>query len=151
MPKLFQDTARRKAKFWKLFQHQYLESIQFTNDKMQNVGGGLTPKAGDVVIIHSQDPRLSWKKAIVIRPIISDDGHCRSCVIKTSTGTRERATKHLHPLELTAESFRDQRNSDPSTGEDFMGFEEGGERVDRAKLLRDSTARLKPKTNLTSE
>ena len=96
------------------------------------------------MIIHSQDPRLSWKKAIVIRPIISDDGYCRSCVIKTSTGTRERATKHLHPLELTAESFRDQRNSDPSPGEDFLGFEGGGERVDRALQLRNSIARLEP-------
>ena len=115
------------------------------------MGGGLTPKAGDVVIVHSQDPRLSWKKAIVVEPIISDDGHCRSCVIKTSTGTRVRATKHLHPLELIAESFRDQRNSDPSTEENFEGFEEGGERLNRAKLLRDSMTRLNHTTNLTSE
>ena len=111
---------------------------------MQNMGGGLTPKAGDVVIIHSQDPRLSWKKAIVIEPIISEDGHCRSCIIKTSTGTRERATKHLHPLELTAETFRDQRNTDPSQEEDFLGFEEGGARVNRALQLRNSLARLEP-------
>ena len=103
------------------------------------------------MIIHSQDPRLSWKKAIVVKPIISDDGHCRSCVIKTSTGTRVRATKHLHPLELVAESFRDLRNSDPSTEENFEGFEEGGERLNRAKLLRDSMARLNHNTNLTSE
>ena len=140
LPKLFQDTARRKAKFWKLFQHQYLESIQFTNDKMKKTGGGLIPKAGDVVIIHSHDPRLRWKKAIVIKPIISDDGECRRCIIKTSTGIRERATKHLHPLELTAETFRDQCATNPSQEEDFLGFEEGGMRVNRALQLRNSIA-----------
>ena len=129
LPKLFQDTARRKAKFWKLFQHQYLESIQFTNDKMKKTGGGLIPKAGDVVIIHSHDPRLRWKKAIVIKPIISDDGECRRCIIKTSTGIRERATNHLHPLELTAETYRDHCANNPSQEEDFLGFEEGEMRV----------------------
>ena len=33
LPKLFQQTARRKSKFWKIFQQQYLESIKFSNDK----------------------------------------------------------------------------------------------------------------------
>ena len=147
LPKLFQDTARRKAKFWKLFQHQYLESIKFTNDKMKKTGGGLIPKAGDVVIMHSHDPRLRWRKAIVIKPIISDDGECRRCIIKTSTGIRERATNHLHPLELTAETFRDQCANNPLQEEDFLGFEEGGMRVNRALQLRNSIARLTTEQN----
>ena len=142
LPKLFQQTARRKAKFWKVFQQQYLESIKFSNDKMKNTGSGLTPKVGDLVIMHSHDPRLRWRKAIILEPIISEDGECRKCLIKTSTGQTIRATSHLHPLELSAESFRDQCKNNSSQEEEFLGFEENEVRVDRALKLRDSISRL---------
>ena len=114
---------------------------------MQKTGGGLTPKAGDLVNIHSHDPRLRWKKAIILEPIISEDGECRRCLIKTSTGQRERATSHLHPLELTAESFRDQCTNNSSQEEEFLGFEENEVRVDRALKLRDSISRLRSEQN----
>ena len=97
--------------------------------------------------MHSHDPRLRWKKAIVIKPIISDDGECRRCIIKTSTGIRERATNHLHPLELTAETYRDHCANNPSQEEDFLGFEEGEMRVNRALQLRNSISRLTPEQN----
>ena len=112
---------------------------------MKKTGGGLIPKAGDVVIMHSHDPRLRWRKAIVLKPIISDDGECRRCLIKTSTGERERATSQLHPLELTAETYRDQCTNNPSQEEEFLGFEESEVRVNRALELRNSISRLTPK------
>ena len=142
LPKLFQQTARRKAKFWNTFQQQYLESIKFSEDKMKHTGSGLTPKVGDLVIIHSHDPRLRWRKAIILETIISEDGECRKCRIKTSTGETTRATSHLHPLELSVENFIDQSKDNESTDEEFLGFENNDVRTDRALQLRDRISQL---------
>ncbi|CAL4063347.1 unnamed protein product, partial [Meganyctiphanes norvegica] len=57
LPRLFTETAKRCTIFWQKFQQQYLEHITIR----------------DLVIIHSHDPRLQWRKAIVIDPIISED------------------------------------------------------------------------------
>ena len=38
LPRLYQDTERRLAKFWQVFQQQYLEKIKFSEDKSQKKG-----------------------------------------------------------------------------------------------------------------
>ena len=109
---------------------------------MKHTGSGLTPKASDMVIMHSHDPRLRWRKAVILEPIISDDGECRKCRIKTSTGQTIRATSHLHPLELSVETFIDQNTDIKSTDNDFLGFEATDARTNRALQLRDRISRL---------
>ena len=69
----------------------------------------MTPKVGDVVIVHEDDPRFKWKRAIVVKIMPSEDGQIRKCKIKLQGFKREttRAVSLLHPLELTAETFVD--------------------------------------------
>ena len=146
LPKLFQETSKRRARFWKAYQQQYLESIKFSEDTSEHNGSGLSPQCGDLVIIHSHDPRLKWRKAVVVQPIMSDDGQCRKCQIKTSTGLTIRATKHLHPLELVAEAHLDQQKGLKEASEnDFLGFEQPptNERVNRALRLREILSQRK--------
>ena len=57
--------------------------------------------------MHSSDPRISWRKAIVIQLIASEDGAIRKCLVKTSTGETIRAIKHLYPLEINVEDHID--------------------------------------------
>ncbi|CAL4152704.1 unnamed protein product [Meganyctiphanes norvegica] len=134
LPKLFTQTAKRRSTFWRKFQEQYLESIKFSNDVPGTVNRGLKPKEGDLVIIHSHDPRLKWRKAVIITPIMSDDGQCRKCLVKTSTGQTIRATKHLHPLEINVEEYIDiTRERRVAESNDFEGFEE---QVPTARTLR---------------
>ena len=124
LPKLFQATAKRKAHFWRAFQNQYLEAIKFTKDVSEKKGSGLLPKAGDLVILHSVDPRLRWRKAIILEVFPSNDGELRKCLVKTSTGQSVRATKDLYPLELSTEIYIDQYKFDKRAEEnDFEGFD----------------------------
>ena len=139
LPRLYQDTERRLAKFWQVFQHQYLENIKFSPDSTKHKGGGLTPQVGDLVIIHSEDPRLKWRKAVVIEKIPSEDGLVRKCKLRTSTGEITRATKHIYPLEITVEKFTDNiRDQHAVENNDFEGFDELTlPRDDRARKLKD--------------
>ena len=107
LPQLYHTIAKRKATFWHNFQHQYLESLKFSKDVTKNKGS-IGPEVGDVVIIHSKDPRLQWRKAIVLEKYPSEDGEIRKCRIKTSTGESIRAVRDLYPLEMNVEEYKDQ-------------------------------------------
>ena len=137
LPRLYQDTERRLAKFWQTFQQQYLERIKFSSDTSSNKGGGLTPKVGDLVIIHSHDPRLKWRKAIVLENIESGDGQVRKCKLRTSTGQMTRALKHIYPLEINVETFIDKiKEQKWAENNDFEGFEDPpSARIERALMM----------------
>ena len=141
LPSLFQDTTKRLSRFWKIFQDQYLNSIRFTNEPAQKHGTSLSPKVGDLVIVHSHDPRLRWQKAIVLENIASQDGKVRKCRIKTANGQTFRAVKHLYPLEISVESFIDQiKDKEWPTEHNFEGFEDSRppDREQSIITLRDS-------------
>ena len=143
LPRLYQDTERRLAKFWQVFQQQYLEKIKFSEDTSQKKGGGLTPKVGDLVIIHSHDPRLKWRKALVLENVVSKDGIIRVCRLRTSTGEITRALKHIYPLEINVEKFIDKINEKNHQQNDFEGFDDlPSEREAKALKLRDLVNRL---------
>ena len=144
LPRMYQDTERRLAKFWQTFQHQYLERIKFSPDTSSNKGGGLTPQVGDLVIIHSHDPRLKWRKAIVLENMESADGQIRKCKLKTSTGQMIRALKHLYPLEINVETFIDKiKEKKWSEENDFEGFDDlPSSRDQRALELKSFVSRL---------
>ena len=149
LPRLYQDTERRLAKFWQLFQQQYLENIKFSPDTTKNKGGGLTPQIGDLVIIHSHDPRLKWRKAIVLEKIPSEDGLVRKCKLRTSTGEMVRATKHIYPLEINVEKFTDEiRNQNNAENNDFEGFDDFSlPRDDKARKLKEFVSNLPSDAN----
>ena len=148
LPKIYQHTIQRKNAFWQSFQKQYLESIKFSVDTSLSKNSGLTPKEGDLVIMHSSDPRIRWRKAIVIEPIASDDGAVRKCLVKTSTGQTIRAIKHLYPLEINVEDhidlIKEKKLAEPNDFEGFLGSD--SPHYSKAFLLKDFLALNKPST-----
>ena len=144
LPKISQNTIQRKNAFWQSFQRQYLESIKFSVDTSHSKGSGLTPKEGDLVIMHSHDPRIRWRKAIVIQPIASDDGSIRKCLVKTSTGQTIRAINHLFPLEINVEDCIDYvKEKKLAESNDFEGFsiDSDSPRIDKALKLKEILAK----------
>ena len=100
LPRHYQEIKNKKAQFWKALQEQYLESLRFTQDKMGNSFKN-TPKVGDICLIYDPDvPRHRWKLAIVQSRVISKDGQCRSCVVKSENAVTSRPTNLLYKLEV---------------------------------------------------
>ena len=151
LPQMFQATAKRKANFWHSFQNQYLESIKFAGDVSQKKNSGLIPKIGDLVIIHSKDPRLQWRKAIILEVFPSTDGQLRKCRVKTSTGQSIRATKDLYPLELNTEMYIDLYKFNKRADEnDFEGFD-NPQPPDRAQLALELLGSLKDNSEIDTQ
>jgi hypothetical protein len=64
-----------------------------------------TIKVGDVVQIHSENKRSSWKLAVVENLIRSADGKVRAADIRTAKGKTNRPINKLYPLEITEQKI----------------------------------------------
>ena len=102
----FDKIKQRRDQFWQTFQTQYLETLRFTQEKMAN-NFQRRPKKGDIIIIHSPDPRHKWKLGTIEQLIISADGECRQVIVRTENTVTTRATAHCYPLELELEDAND--------------------------------------------
>jgi len=63
-----------------------------------------TGKMGDVVIIHDDTPRASWKMAVIDDLVVGRDGLVRAATIRSSYGTTSRPITKLYPIELNEEN-----------------------------------------------
>ena len=98
--------ARRRVKlqatvlrdFRKRWRHEYLTSLRdyhkASGDNRQCV------KKGDVVIVHDDTPRMTWRMAVIEDLITGHDGLVRAATIRTTTGITNRPITKLYPLEL---------------------------------------------------
>ena len=60
-----------------------------------------TIKEGDVVQIHDERPRATWKLAVIRELIMGKDGMVRAAKLRTSHGETTRPIARLYPLEVT--------------------------------------------------
>ncbi len=68
--------------------------------------GKFCPKAGDVVIVLSDDKnRGAWPLAVVEETYPGKDGVVRAVRLKTKNGTLERPVQHLYPMELSCDGL----------------------------------------------
>ena len=58
-------------------------------------------RQGDVVLVHKEGPRSTWKLAVIKKLIRGGDGLVRAAHIRTSTGYTHRPVTKLYPLEIT--------------------------------------------------
>ena len=83
------------------WRHEYLTSLrEYHKASGKNIQ---SVKKGDVVIVHEDTPRMTWRLAVIKDLIIGRDGLIRAAVIKTANGTTNRPITRLYPLELTAD------------------------------------------------
>ena len=86
--------------FWYRWKHVYLTSLR---EFHRNTGTNKQSiKKGDVVLVHDDSPRLTWKSAVVESLIEGGDGLIRVANIRTSTGHTNRPIAKLYPLEVRA-------------------------------------------------
>ena len=97
--------ARKQAQIISHFQSrwksEYLTALRETYKACGNNNQHV--KAGDVVLIHDDSPRVNWRMAVIESLNKGRDGVVRSANIRTTTGRTNRPITRLYPLEVTAE------------------------------------------------
>ena len=85
--------------FWSRWKHDYLTSLR----EFHKAAGVNTQeiKVGDVVIVHNEGPRSTWRLAVVKALHRGHDGLVRAADIRTSTGETSRPIAKLYPLEVS--------------------------------------------------
>jgi len=101
--------------FWNRWKHDYLtslrESHRTTGFNTQEI------RIGDVVTVHNEGQRSTWRLAVVKKLIKGNDGFVRAAVIRTSTGETSRPITKLYPLEISEgeqESMSEEAVNDSS-------------------------------------
>jgi len=81
-------------------------------------------KAGDIVLIHDDKPRIDWRLAVIEDMIPGNDGLIRAANVRTSTGKTNRPITKLYPLEVntsldstTADTLTDPDSTDKNTSD----------------------------------
>ena len=93
---------------WK---HEYLISLrEFHRSRGNN---NQTVKVGDIVQIHDDGPRLSWRLAVIEELITGNDGLVRAAIVRTSAGRTNRPIVKPYPLEVTSVETTVIPNSQP--------------------------------------
>jgi len=93
--------AAQLNQFWSRWRHDYLTSLR----EHHRASGHNTQqiRRGDVVLVHDDCPRISWKLAVV-------EGLLRGLfgqLIRTANGSTNRPIARLIPLEVVANSTED--------------------------------------------
>ena len=110
------DVTKRARVLAHLLEHfrsrwrqEYLTSLRefhkASGNNMQRV------KAGDVVLIHDDGPRVYWKLAVIEKLSKGGDGLIRSAEVRTSNGKTNRPIARLYPLEVTDDSTTSEQNT----------------------------------------
>ena len=80
-----------------------LSNIFRTVGKVKGTYAPQMIKVGDVVLIHNDSPRTSWRMAVIENLIKGNDGYVRAAEVRTSSGRTNRPIARLYPLEITSE------------------------------------------------
>ena len=100
--------------FQRRWREEYLTSLrefhQATGNNKQSI------KVGDVVLVHDDTPRASWKMAVIEELIKGNDGLVRAAKIRTATGRTNRPIARLVPLEVASSTAPDTSQPPPQTG-----------------------------------
>ena len=100
-------------RFWNRWRHEYLTSLrEFHNTSGTNKQ---SIKKGEVVLVHDDTHRSTWKLAVIESLIEGGDGLVRAANIRTSTGCTNRPITKLYPLEVSANVENEDGPSRDST------------------------------------
>ena len=97
-------------RFWSRWQHEYLTSLREFHRSSGN--NEQTIKEGELVMVHDDKPRNTWKLAIIKELIRGNDGLVRAANIRTKNGRTNRPITKLYPLEVSAENKGERKQSD---------------------------------------
>ena len=95
--------AKRQALTLQHFQRRWRDEYLTSLREFHRATGKneQTIKVGDVVLVHDDTPRVSWKMAVIEELIKGNDGLVRAANIRTAAGRTNRAITRLVPLEVS--------------------------------------------------
>ena len=93
------------SQFWSRWRHEYLTSLREHHRASGNNAQQI--QQGDVVLVHDDAPRISWKLAVVEELLRGNDGLVRAANIRTAQGKTNRPIAKLIPLEVSSPSMED--------------------------------------------
>lgn len=64
-------------------------------------------KKDDVVLVHDDVPRATWRMAVIQDLIIVGDGLVRAANVRTTTGITSRPITKLYPLKLSVDRLNE--------------------------------------------
>ena len=98
--------------FQKRWCHEYLTSLRdfhkASGSNKQDV------KKGDVVLVHDDAPRVTWKMAVIQDLMVGGDGLVRAATIRTATGITSRSITRLYSLELSLDNQSKEPREHPT-------------------------------------
>ena len=84
--------------FQRRWRNEYLTSLRDYHKTSGN--NNQYVKKGDVVVVHDDVPRTTWRMAVVEDLIVGGDGLVRAATIRTTSGMTTRPITKLYPVEL---------------------------------------------------
>ena len=103
--------------YWNRWHSDYLLSLR--ERSCISGANGKIPKLGDVVIIHDEKPRVTWKLGIIVDLFHGSDSQIRSALIRTMNGNITRPVVKLYPMEVNSNIHQEIVNSAELTGNDI--------------------------------
>ena len=96
------ETAKRQSQLIQHFQSRWSKEYLTSLHEHHKTSGKTKQEiqVGDVVIIHDDTPRTTWKLAVVEKLITGLDGITRAAEIRTANGRTNRPITRLFPLEV---------------------------------------------------
>ena len=89
------------GQFRSRWKHEYLTSLRehhrATGTNHQTI------KTGDIVLVHDDTPRITWKLAVIEELMKGKDGLVRAAKIRTAQGRTNRPIAKLIPLEVSSD------------------------------------------------
>ena len=89
------------GQFRSQWRHKYLTSLR---EHHRTTGiNSQTIKTGDIVLVHDDSPRITWKLAVIEELMKEKDGLVRAAKIRTAQGRTNCPIARLIPLEVSSE------------------------------------------------
>ena len=107
--------SKRVEDFWEQWRTLYLTQLREKNRASQIASGSKkSPKAGEVVICVDEDlPRDRWKLAVVLKPVLSEDGEIRTVIVRNHNGREiSKSVNHLISLEISSSEDPNKKEED---------------------------------------
>ena len=127
--------------FQKRWRQDYLTSLR----EFHRTSGTTrqTVKKGDVVIIHDDSTRMTWKMAVVTDLVTGRDGLVRAAALRTANGTANRPITKLYPLELNKTEILTDVGTEEHCSTDSMDLSESTVNRPQRRSAQRTTVKMK--------
>ena len=120
---LYSQRAQITQKMVQRYYEEYLNELRERHARSKEKGEDTAASVGDIVLIHSDQPRKFWSLGLVTELVAGPDNKPRMAKVKTAHGETTRGLPKLYPIGVHAELELDHQEQDIAT--EIMDNENG--------------------------